>query len=108
MKTFLVATASIIIGTITFASIAYAAETHNFRKPRVVDSGNRLDLCLNWGSGCGKPAADAWCTTKGFTTSASHIVAYNIGAETKTQILATGAICDQNFCDGFQRIICKR
>ena len=107
MKTLLATTASIIIGTVSFAGIAYA-ETHTFHQPRVQDSGIRLDLCLNWGSSCGKPAADAWCTTKGYTTSLSHIVAYNIGAEHKTQVLATGAICDQNFCDGFQRIICKR
>jgi hypothetical protein len=103
MKTILAATASVIVSVITLASAAQA-ETQTFAKPKV--SGDRLDLCLNWGSGCGKPAADAWCVSKGFTTSAGHVVANDIGASTPTRLITTGAVCDQDFCDGFAQVTC--
>jgi hypothetical protein len=103
MKTLLVTTASGIIGIISFASAAHA-ETQAFANPKV--SGQRLDLCLEWGTGCGKPSADAWCVGKGFTTSSSHVVAHNIGAVTPTRLMSTGAVCDQPFCDGFSQVTC--
>ena len=73
---------------------------------RVKCNQTRLDLCLNWGTGCGKPAADAWCVSKGYTTSSSHVVANNIGASTPTRLLTTGAVCDQDYCDGFEQVTC--
>ena len=103
MKTFLAATASIIISTMALAGAAHA-ENQAFANPKV--SGDRLDLCLNWGSGCGKPAADAWCVSKGFVNSSSHVVANDIGASTPTRLITTGAVCDQGFCDGFAEVTC--
>jgi hypothetical protein len=103
MKTLLVTTASAFIGIISFASAAQA-ETQAFANPKV--SGQRLDLCLEWGTGCGKPSADAWCVSKGFTTSSSHVVAHDIGAVTPTRLMSTGAVCDQPFCDGFSQVTC--
>ncbi len=102
--------------TATFTKIAAAtaivlslgqyanAESKVFAKPKV--GGDRLDLCLNWGQGCGKPAADAWCQSKGFQTSTGHIVDHNIGASTRTRLITTGAVCDQGFCDGFKKVSC--
>jgi len=69
--------------------------------------GNRLDLCLNWGQGCGKEAADAFCKSKGFTKVAAFSIAYNIGAATPTRLIGTGALCDQGYCDGFKSINCS-
>ena len=103
MKTLLVTTAAAIIGIISFASAAQA-ETQAFANPKV--SGQRLDLCLEWGTGCGKPSADAWCVSKGFTTSSNHVVAHDIGAVTPTRLMSTGAVCDQPFCDGFSQVTC--
>lgn len=103
MKTLLVTTASAIVGIISFASAAHA-ETQAFANPKV--SGQRLDLCLEWGTGCGKPSADAWCVSKGFTNSSSHVVAHNIGVVTPTRLMSTGAVCDQPFCDGFSQVTC--
>ncbi|MEZ5810967.1 MAG: hypothetical protein R3D45_06070 [Rhizobiaceae bacterium] len=80
------------------------AEYKVFSKPKV--GGDRLDLCLNWGTGCGKPAADAWCQTKGYTKSAGHVIDHNIGASTRTRLIGTGAVCDQGYCDGFKKVSC--
>ena len=105
MRTLLAATASVFISVTTLASAAHA-ESQSFANPKV--GAQRLDLCLNWGTGCGKPAADAWCVSKGFTNSAGHAVANNIGASTPTRLITTGAVCDQNYCDGFAQITCTK
>lgn len=82
------------------------AEFKVFSKPKV--GGDRLDLCVNWATGCGKPAADAWCQSKGYTKSAGHSVDHNIGASTRTRLIGTGAVCDQGFCDGFKKVRCYK
>lgn len=105
MKTLLAATASVFISVITLAGTAHA-ENQSFANPKV--GSQRLDLCLNWGTGCGKPAADAWCVSKGFSNSAGHVVANNIGASTPTRLITTGAVCDQAYCDGFAQITCSK
>jgi len=76
-----------------------------FAKPKW--NGDRLDWCLNWAQGCGKAAADAFCTAKGFTQAAGFSIDPDIGAVTRTRLIATGAVCDQGFCDGFTAITCK-
>ena len=103
MKTLSVTTASIIISAVSLVSTAHA-ESQSFANPKV--GAQRLDLCLNWGVGCGKPAADAWCVSKGFTTSTGHVVAYDIGDVRPTRLITTGAVCDQHYCDGFSQVTC--
>lgn len=103
MKTLSVTTASIMISALSFISTAHA-ESQSFANPKV--GAQRLDLCLNWGTGCGKPAADAWCVSKGFTTSSGHVIANDIGASTPTRLITTGAVCDQDYCDGFAQVTC--
>ena len=76
-----------------------------YHKPKW--NGDRLDLCLNWGQGCGKPAADAFCQKKGFAKSTGHTIDHDIGASTRTRLITTGAVCDMNFCDGFKKIKCS-
>jgi hypothetical protein len=67
----------------------------------------RLDLCVDWGVGCGQPAALKYCQSKGWAKMKNYVVANNIGAVSPTRLIGTGAVCDQNFCDGFVRIRCS-
>jgi hypothetical protein len=76
-----------------------------FEKPTI--GGYRLDYCREWGTNCGAPAADAFCSSKGYTRSVHWEIDPNIGVETPTKIFATGAMCNQSFCDGFKVIDCQ-
>ena len=51
-----------------------------------------LDHCLRFGSGCGKPAADAFCQSKGFSRSKSF--GEELVRSTRTP---TNELCDQSF-----------
>ncbi len=99
----------IVAATVLFTAIgqAQAGETlSTFTKPMF--GGDRLDWCLNWGVGCGKPAADAYCVKKGFQKSKYYLKASNIGNFARTRLITTGAVCDQGFCDGFKKITCSK
>ena len=85
------------------ANAANATET-SFAAPKW--KGDRLDWCLNWSTGCGKQTADAFCKASGYQNAVSFTQAPNIGSTQKTRLIATGAVCDQNFCDGFKSITC--
>ena len=69
-------------------------------------SGHRLDFCLEWGTKCGKPAADAFCRTQGFGESSSSTPDQDPGYSS-TRVISSGQICNQPFCRGFQQIICR-
>ena len=100
----IVLTAAVVF---TASSQAQAGETlATFLKPKF--GGDRLDWCLNWASGCGKPAADAYCVHKGYQKSKIFVKANNIGSFTQTRLISTGAVCDQGFCDGFKKITCTK
>jgi hypothetical protein len=68
--------------------------------------GKRLDWCRDWAVGCGQEAADAYCQTKGFAQASDFAEDSDIGVSSPTRLIGTGAICDQDFCDGFQSITC--
>jgi hypothetical protein len=71
--------------------------------------GYRLDLCLTWGTNCGKPAADAYCRNQGFSDS-FYYVADSDQSLTNTRLIGTDQICDKNFwnrCRGFGMIVCQ-
>lgn len=75
--------------------------------PRIAttDGGTeRLDFCQQYGSACGKPAADAFCKSKGHGGSASSEIDPDIG---RTMIIGNGAICADPTCDGFKKIQCS-
>ena len=86
------------------ASLA-SAKTTSFFKPKW--NGDRLDWCVNWAQGCGKAAADAFCKAKGFAKAGGFSMDPDIGSVQRTRLIATGAVCDQGFCDGFKAIACK-
>ena len=70
--------------------------------------GDRLDWCLNWSTGCGKGAADTFCQKAGLQGAVKFAQASNIGGAQQTRLISTGAVCDQNFCDDFKFIECKK
>jgi len=77
-----------------------------YAAPRIVAADGRterLDFCQQYGSACGKPAADAFCRTKGRSGAASFEIDPDIG---RTMIIASGAICTDPTCDGFKTIQC--
>jgi hypothetical protein len=98
---FLTATVLLLVA----ATAAQATEA-SFGAPKW--QGDRLDWCQNWSAGCGKVAADAFCKTVGFENATKFEQAPDIGSTQKTRLIATGAVCDQNFCDGFKYITCTK
>ena len=68
--------------------------------------GFRLDVCAQWGANCGKPAADAFCRSKGYSESL-HAEADAQPGNASTRVIGTDQICNGSFCTGFQQIICK-
>ena len=62
-----------------------------------------LDWCREWGSACGKPAADAYCQMLGHARSGHIQIRNNVG---KTAIISSKAICSDPACDGFRLIEC--
>jgi len=73
-----------------------------------LSDGKRIDICLNWGSGCGQAAADAFCQTAGFARAADFTVAEDIGAESPTLVIGDGKLCTEAYCDGFAMIRCSQ
>lgn len=96
----------VAIGTMAlcFSAQIVQAAPKTFVQPKI--GPNRLDWCLNWGSSCGEPAATAWCQTKGYAKSIDSEEDMDIGASSPTRLLASGAVCDQPYCDGFTFITC--
>ena len=91
-------------------AFAYITCTKPIRYDRVFANpkwnGYRLDACLEGGTGCGKPAADAFCRTKRFSESLSFAMDQTAGRGA-TRLIGTDQICDKPFCVGFQQITCK-
>ena len=69
-------------------------------------NGQRVDICLHWGSECGQPAADAFCKQNGFAQALEFTIAQDIGANSPTLVLGDGKSCNAPFCDGFAKIRC--
>lgn len=82
-----------------------AQQSRRFDIPR--ERGYRVDVCLNWGADCGKPAADVFCRRNGFPAAESFEIAENIGAARPTITLGDQRICNHPDCDGFKSITCQ-
>jgi hypothetical protein len=67
-------------------------------------NGYAVDLCLNWGTGCGQPAADEFCRRQGFSASVEHTVQNDAPP---TLVLGDNVVCDGAFCDRFSAIACR-
>ncbi len=77
-----------------------------FNQPSI--NGYRLDWCREWGTDCGQGAANAFCHYKGYTNAGYWRIDPNIGAHSPTQVIDTGQICNQSFCDSFEVIRCQQ
>lgn len=67
-----------------------------------------VDWCLNWETGCGKPAADAFCKVSGFREAKVFTKRANVP---DTYTLGDRRPCNKNTrasCDAFERIECVR
>ena len=78
-----------------------AADGGRFVEPVVTGYG--VDICLNWGANCGKPAADEFCRRQGFAESSSSTVREDAPP---TLVLGDNAVCGEGFCDRFSEIVC--
>jgi hypothetical protein len=67
-----------------------------------------VDWCREWQANCGKPAADAFCQSKGFEVAKSFEKAANLS---ETVTITEKKICDKTnspVCDGFREIVCTK
>jgi len=76
------------------------AAFRNYFAPQ--QDGARLDACLTDKSICGKPAADAFCKTKGF----AQALTFQREAGNSTRRLDSGELCEGNNCTAFRQIKC--
>jgi hypothetical protein len=88
-----------VAALVAFASAAQA-DTRTFSSPRL--GGARLDWCLQWSASCGKPAADAYCRSRGFAGAINFSQARGVG---RTRLISGGA-CNGPTCAGFGHITC--
>ena len=74
-----------------------------FANPTV--NGAAMDVCLAWGTACGKPAADRFCTDRGFAESVAHAAQ---GNAPPTRMISDGKVCNETFCARLTSITCGR
>lgn len=80
------------------------AESKIFENPRYKSLA--LDWCRGSTVGCGKPAADVWCTKQGYESATKFSMAEDVGEPTRS--VSTNEICDADYCDSFAKITCQR
>lgn len=73
-----------------------------FRNPTV--GKYPLDFCQQWGKGCGKPAADAFCRYRGYGRSVDFAVRPD---RPPTKVIGTGQVCNQPYCDRIVLVTCR-
>ncbi len=62
-----------------------------------------LDYCRDWGKNCGKPAADAYCQSRGHTRS----VSFKVKKDTPpTRVIRGRMVCDDAKCDLISSVTC--
>jgi hypothetical protein len=81
-----------------------AAQDKTYNKPRIQDQ--RLDWCMQWGTNCGKPVADAFCNRRRFTNARVYR-AEVVGRSEPTRLFGTNQVCNGSFCTAFAYITCE-
>ncbi len=67
---------------------------------------NRVDICLQWGSGCDGEAAEAYCKSLGYDRMVSWEPDNDIGADHPTIVIGSGQVCADAYCDGYLSVTC--
>lgn len=80
---------------------ASAAEAR-YNNPKV--KGQALDYCQRWGQDCGRPAADAYCRSKGYRRALRYRVKQNAPP---TRVINDGRICNAPGCDRIDWVACE-
>jgi hypothetical protein len=80
---------------------ASAAEAR-YNNPKV--KGYALDYCRRWGQDCGKPAADAYCRSKGYRRALRYRVKQNAPP---TRVFSSGKVCNAPGCDRIDWVACE-
>lgn len=83
-------------------------EMQEFQEPRIAPGALRIDWCLDWGTECGKEAADAYCRRQGYARA--HNFKKDPDVSTVTLVQEAGRTCDGRVrhCDSFKEIKCVR
>ena len=100
------AAAALALALVLIQPASAFAEEQTFAKPKI--GSYRLDWCKYWADKCGKPAAAAWCQSKGFDTVTDFEQAPNIGGVTPTKVIGTGQVCADDGCAGFKYVTCVK
>ncbi len=91
----------------SFPNKANADWYKTYNNPIVPGMTYRVDWCLTWARGCGKNAADKYCSLmKPGAFALDFKTDSNIGATHATRTLGDNKICGEAFCDGFKSIAC--
>lgn len=79
--------------------------TQEFNDPRinVAEGALPLDVCRNWATNCGKPAADAYCVSKGWATAIDFRIAMD---SPPTVVIGSHAVCREQSCDRITWVKC--
>jgi len=64
----------------------------------------QLDWCREWAANCGKPAADAFCASKGLGSSSNEVAKPNRGL---TVVISNQQVCNAPGCTSFQKLTCS-
>ena len=62
-----------------------------------------LDICREWATNCGAPAAAAFCRSQRYATAVAFEPAPRVGL---TAVISSGRICSDSSCGGFASIEC--
>ena len=82
--------------------------TYTFDNPFTRDFNDTvlgIDICLNWGTNCGQPAADRYCQIEGYQNATQFVVQQDTPP---TWVIGDNRNCTGTFCDRFQKITCTR
>ena len=84
------------------SQVTCVTKTISFNQPKV--GGYALHLWRSWGANCGKPAADAFCKSKGYKSAFSYKVKKD---SPPTKVIQGGGLCVESYCDRISRVVCK-
>jgi hypothetical protein len=84
-----------------FEAGAHTGPDRDFAQPML--DGIALDICQQWGTECGKPAADAFCRQQGMAESIEHKVRNDAPP---TRVIGSGKVCSEATCDRIDWLRC--